>query len=127
MDRVEKIGSGIRRIRRMCSDYEVSEHWVTTIFSRAVDPVENQVSPRVTGEVTGNVTDEVIRLLAALQGEMKRTEIQQALDLKHEDHFRDAYLTPALQAQYIEMTRPDKPTSRMQKYRLTDKGKLLVG
>ena len=52
---------------------------------------------------------------------MKRTEIQQALGLKHEDHFRAAYLVPALEAGLIEMTIPDKPRSRLQKYRLTKK------
>ena len=41
------------------------------------------------------------------------------LELKHEDHFRSAYLTPALDAGYIEMTIPDKHQSRLQRYRLT--------
>jgi ATP-dependent DNA helicase RecG len=54
---------------------------------------------------------------------MKRVEIQQALGLKHEDHFRKAYLLPALKAGFIEMTIPDKPKSRLQKYRLTQKGR----
>jgi hypothetical protein len=57
-----------------------------------------------------------------LEGEMKRTEIQAALELRHEDHFRDNYLIPALQAGVIEMTRPDKPKSSRQRYRLTGKG-----
>ena len=57
---------------------------------------------------------------------MKRTEMQGALGLKHEDHFRDAYLLPALTAKLVEMTVPDKPNSRLQKYRLTEKGVVLV-
>jgi len=44
------------------------------------------------------------------------------LGLKHEGHFRTAYLTPALDAGYIEMTISDKPQSRLQKYRLTALG-----
>ena len=58
---------------------------------------------------------------------MKRTEIQNLLGLKHEDHFREAYLTPALAAGLVEMTIQSKPTSRLQKYRLTAKGKILIG
>ena len=59
-------------------------------------------------------------------GEMKRVEIQDALGLKHEDHFRDAYLLPALAAQVIEMTQPDKPRSSKQRYRLTSLGQSLL-
>jgi len=77
-------------------------------------------------EVTGEVTGEVSRLLEVMAGEMKRTEIQQALGLKHEDHFRDAYLLPALALGVIEMTYPDKPRSSKQRYRrLTQQGKAL--
>ena len=72
---------------------------------------------QVTGEVTGEV-----RLLAVISGEMNRRQIQEALGLKHEDHFRKTYLLPALQAGLIEMTIPDKPRSSKQRYRLTTAG-----
>ena len=61
--------------------------------------------------------------MRALAGEMSRRQIQEALDLKHEDHFRNAYLTPALEAGLVEMTLPDKPRSSKQRYRLTDTGR----
>lgn len=67
------------------------------------------------------------KLLLVMAGEMKRAEIQAALGLKHEDHFRDAYLSPALAAGVIEMTIPDKPRSSKQRYRLTAKGLALQG
>ena len=81
-------------------------------------PGDGQVIQQVTGEVTG----EVRRLLMVVVGEMKRSEMQDALGLKHEDHFRDAYLQPALSAKVIEMTQPDKPRSSRQRYRLTNLG-----
>ena len=37
--------------------------------------------------------------------------------------FRERYLKPALDEGLIEMTIPEKPNSRLQKYRLTDKGR----
>ena len=49
----------------------------------------------------------------------------EALGLRHEDHFRKAYLLPALQAGLIERTVPDKPRSRNQRYRLTPEGREL--
>ena len=57
------------------------------------------------------------RLLNALVGEMTRQQLQEALGLKNDEHFRKAYLQPALAAGLIEMTVPDKPQSRLQKYR----------
>jgi len=73
--------------------------------------------------VTGEVTGEVRRLLTVLSGEMKRTEIQEKLEIKHEDYFREAYLLPALKAALIEMTVPDKPRSSKQRYRITESGR----
>jgi len=74
-----------------------------------------------TGKIM-EVAGEVLRLLAVMQGAMSRLEIQAALNLKHEDPYRAAYLVPALKTGLIEMTIPDKPRSSKQKYRLTDKG-----
>ena len=77
-------------------------------------------------QVTPEVTPEV-RLLRVLKGEMSRKALQAALSMKDEEHFRKAYLLPALEAGLVEMTIPDKPNSRLQKYRLTGKGKKQVG
>ena len=79
-----------------------------------------------TDEVTEVVSDEVKKVVSIVQGEMKRKEIQNALGLKHEMHFREAYLLPSLSSGMIEMTIPDKPRSSKQKYRLTTKGYALL-
>jgi Fic family protein len=79
-----------------------------------------------TPEVATGVTPEVRKLLLALTGEMSRKEIQQILGLKDEKHFREAYLQQAVAAGLIEMTVPDKPNSRLQKYRLTPEGAVFV-
>lgn len=82
----------------------------------------DQVTGQVTGQVAGQVSDEVARLVMVLEGEASRTALQEALGLRHRDHFRDAYLTPAIDAGLVEMTLPDKPTSSKQRYRLTTAG-----
>ena len=56
---------------------------------------------------------------------MKRSEIQSLLDLKHRETFIDNYLQPAINEGFVEPTLPDKPNSPKQRYRLTEKGKLL--
>jgi Fic family protein len=74
-----------------------------------------------TPEVTREATPEV-RLLVVLKGEMTRQALRSALGLKDDEHFRKAYLVPALEAGLIEMTIPGKPRSSRQRYRLTAAG-----
>ncbi|EGR3933222.1 ATP-dependent DNA helicase RecG [Vibrio cholerae] len=52
-------------------------------------------------------------------------ELQESLALKDAEHFRKNYLNAAMEKSLIEMTIPDKPTSRNQKYRLTALGQQL--
>ena len=78
-------------------------------------------TPNVAPDVTPDV-----RLLAILTGEMTRQHLKEALGLKDDEHFRKAYLLPALEAGLIELTIPDKPRSSKQKYRLTDKGRQMM-
>ena len=75
--------------------------------------------------IISSSTMEVKWLIIIVKGEMKRKEIQAALGLKNDDHFRLAYLTPALADGIIEMTQPDSPKSPTQRYRLTTKGRML--
>ncbi|WP_028573437.1 Fic family protein [Desulfonatronum lacustre] len=79
-------------------------------------------APQVTPQVTPQVGD----LLAVIQGEMGREALQLALGLSDRKSFRERYLKPALADGLIEMTIPGKPNSRLQKYRLTDKGRQAV-
>ncbi|HEX4966331.1 MAG TPA: hypothetical protein VF173_36320 [Thermoanaerobaculia bacterium] len=68
--------------------------------------------------------DPVERLLTLLQaGEQSSGELRQGLGIKHRPTFREYYLQPAMQQGLIEYTLPDKPSSRLQQYRLTSKGR----
>jgi putative transcriptional regulator len=48
------------------------------------------------------------------------------LALSHREYFRKNYLVPAITQGFVALTIPDKPTSKHQKYYLTDKGKELL-
>lgn len=74
-------------------------------------------------QVSPQVSPQVGELLAAIQGEMGREALQSALRLSDRKSFRERYLKPALVGGLIEMSIPDKPNSRLQKYRLTTKGR----
>jgi DNA-binding PadR family transcriptional regulator len=86
--------------------------------------VAGQVAGEVAGEVTGEVTGEVVHLVAVISaGQRTRTELQAALGLRSQANFRERYLLPALATGLIERTIRDKPRSRLQRYRLTEKGR----
>ncbi|PKH22514.1 transcriptional regulator [Pseudomonas sp. 43NM1] len=76
----------------------------------------------VTMEVTVEVAMEVAALLKVLVGAMSRQELQKALHLKNAEHFRKAYILPAIAVGVVEMTLPNQPNSRLQRYRATSKG-----
>lgn len=75
-----------------------------------------------TPQVSPQVTPQVKRLLDVLEGEMTREQLQNGLILQDRKSFRERYLMPALADGLVEMTLPEKPNSRLQKYRLTGKG-----
>ena len=62
-----------------------------------------QLLPKPLGPATPEVTLEA-RLAGVLVGEMTRQQLQQALGLKDDDHFRKAHLQPALDAGLIEIS-----------------------
>jgi ATP-dependent DNA helicase RecG len=57
---------------------------------------------------------------------MTRGDLMELLELKDRMYFSKKYLAPALQSGFIEMTIPDKPKSKLQKYRLTEKGRKIA-
>jgi len=86
-------------------------------------PRQEDNSPQVTEQVTEQVT----RLLQIVATEdLPSSECMKRLSLKHRPSFHYSYLVPALEAKLIERTIPDKPNSRLQKYRITPKGISLI-
>jgi ATP-dependent DNA helicase RecG len=119
--RMEKLGRGCVMIRKACEEYGIRPpEWradanagVTLTF----------FAPEVSTEDTTEVAMEVRAVLKVLDGTMTRQELQEKLGLKNAEHFRKHYLVPALEGGFVEMTIPDKPRSRMQRYRLTALGR----
>lgn len=128
---VEAWGRVVKRIVQACAEagapapqlrYDATGLWVEFPFPAwAVEATEG-MAPPVTTEVATEVATQVA-LLRVLTTERSRRDIQQRLGLKNAEHFRKQYLLPALADGLIEMTLPDKPNSRMQKYRLTAAGR----
>ena len=132
MNLVEQIGSGIRRIRRMCSDYGVKEpdikvsgSWVTVTFSRP-GAESGQSRGRVGAESRPesqpeSMEDRIIRML--YRGPMSKSMISKELGKETVTGHLNRVIRQLLEDKYIEYTIPEKPRSRLQQYRLTEKGR----
>ena len=122
LDLVEHLGSGVPRILK---NYGKECFKFTENFLRMIFPATTQDTAQVTAQDTAQVTAQVKELIEILSKEMDRQEIQDMLGLSHRENFRLKYLKPALEQGFIEMTIPEKPSSKLQKYRLTILGKQL--
>lgn len=117
LEPMDDCGSGIKRMRAAMAERNL----VPPVFG----PEFNAITLSITPEANPEVTPEVFRMLSAINGEMTRREIQQALGLRDEKHFRERYQQVAVRQGLIEMTKPSKHSSN-QKCRLTPKGRTLV-
>lgn len=137
---IEAWGRGYERITEACREQGTPEPtvesdgngvwikwaWVnpTTDAHRIRPRGESNDGPPVTPPVTPPVGDPVERLLLALAaGALGGAALRAHLQLRDKTHLRERDINPALAAGFIEMTIPDKPNSRLQRYRLTEAGK----
>ena len=150
MDAVEEIGSGIRRIRDLCREYgvaapriEVSEHWVTTIFERPVvgtgdggngrnrdDQSPDSEQPEWKSKQPESPSEALrkgslaLRVLCVLEGRtLAKSGIAAALEQRAISGQLNATIRTLLTDGSIQFTIPQKPSSRLQQYRLTAKGR----
>lgn len=73
------------------------------------------------------LSDTMILVLKALEAKsLSRKDIFAAIGMKSDFRAFKRNVEPLLIDEYIEMTLPDKPTSKLQKYRLTEKGKATI-
>jgi len=105
---VEQLGSGVPRI---LESYDKKCFVFSDNFLRMTFPVMRDPTPQVK------------KLILKINGEMTRQELQESLNLADRMNFLKTYLQPAIESDLIELTIPDKPKSRNQRYRLTNFGK----
>jgi len=127
---IEKAGSGTLDMIGLCKEANLPEpefrqdagQWVVTL-RRPTGQVTAQVSEQVTGQATGQVTGQVaVQVMVACQSPQTGEAIQKLVGIKHRETFLNNYLKPLLASGWIERTIPDKPTSSLQKYKLSAKG-----
>ncbi|WP_412851786.1 Fic family protein [Ectothiorhodospira shaposhnikovii] len=85
-----------------------------------------EVTPEVTGEVgtKSGLSRDQVRVIQACEEDLPLTGLMAVVGRSNRSKFRGVILNPLLEAGLIEMTIPSKPRSRLQRYRVTNKGKI---
>lgn len=132
LELVEQLGSGVPRILQ---SYGKECFRFLDNFIRMTFPSSERVTEQV-GTKSGLSWDQVesksglsrqeIHQITEFCVESKSLiEIMELFNWSNRTKFRNKYIAPLLETDLLEMTVPDKPNSRLQKYRLTIVGKRL--
>ncbi|MDO9153428.1 MAG: DUF4062 domain-containing protein [Paludibacter sp.] len=137
---IERFGTGTVEIFRLTEqaglqkpDFDTSEGFKVVIWRKphnqqdksiltAHDTAHDTADDTISEVVFLNITELTDRVVWVMKNEMSREELMVELDLKHRQNFSINYLEPSLKLGLLEMTIPDKPKSKLQKYKLTAKG-----
>lgn len=126
--KMEKVGRGSVLIQKACTDNGLPlPKWSESDQGVRLTFFAHPGAQEATKEDSQKVSREIKRMLTVFTGDMSRRELQDILGLKDDEHFRLAYLKPAIEQHLISLTIPEKPSSGKQKYRLTKKGESLRG
>jgi ATP-dependent DNA helicase RecG len=127
---VEVWGQGTNRVIAACKRHgaappkfeELQGFLIVTFKARMVAEVESKVESGVESKVE-SVGDLRSRVLAALQhGPLSKAQIAKAVGKKRIDGQLHAAVRDVVDQELVEYTIPEKPNSRLQKYRLTPEG-----
>lgn len=72
------------------------------------------------------ITEMHLHIMHLCVKESPISDIMQACERTNRSKFRNQFIKPLLEAHYIAMSLPDKPSSKKQKYYLTPKGKTIL-
>ena len=128
LDLIEQWGSGVRRIFKEAEELGLPELQIVEIGMRLrfIVPLTEQIAVKTKTElVEAQVEAQVDLDILAVCAEYPRSSSEIATALGHKKlsgNLRKA-LPRVKKAGFLEYTIPDKPSSRLQKYRLTPKGK----
>ena len=122
---VESLGSGIPRILRAYGEdsFKFTDNFIRIIFPISVQ-VGTQLAPswHPVGTQLAPSIENIDKLIVFCVVERSFGEMLSFMNYTDRTKFRRKYIQPLLEDGVLEHTIPDKPNSKNQKYRLTEKG-----
>jgi ATP-dependent DNA helicase RecG len=128
IDFIEKAGTGIRRIRddvhaQGCPDPEFENNGFFTATFRPNPGVRARAETQVGAQLGAQSGAQSVQALMALSnGDKSAWEVAEAIGLRSKTGALKRALNELLAGGLIEYTLPEKPSSRLQRYRLTRAG-----
>ena len=98
---------------------------LNTWNDQASDQAGNLASNLAVQIIESNLNDKVLAIIALLNEPKKKVEILEKIDLSNQAKNRERYLDPLVKLGWIELTIPEKPTHKDQKYKRTIQGEIL--
>ena len=120
---IERWGQGTNRVIEMCRKAGIAPPIFEEITGAAL--VTFKVPVGSTAQVTGDAgtksapSRHQVVILRLCRSERTLLELMKAVGRKDRSKFRNQLINPLLKAGLLELTVPDKPNSRLQRYRIT--------
>ncbi|EMS77856.1 Gfo/Idh/MocA family protein [Desulfotignum phosphitoxidans] len=112
---------GLQESFRYCKEIEFKIEEIGDFFKAELYQIGSTSSP-ITPHDTPHVTPHVEKLLLCCEKPAGREQLQEKLGIRDRKYFYKTFLKPALKTGLLEMTIPEKPRSKLQKYQLTEAG-----
>lgn len=125
---MERRGSGMKKIFDATKDlygYTKEKTPFFEVFGKSdfvltipnVNYIHDNIHDTIHDNIHDTIHEKVSMLLSFCEVSRSREEMMEFLELRNRDHFLKKYLRPLLDQNKIEMTIPEKPRSKHQRYR----------
>lgn len=135
---IERMGTGTRDMIAQCKasgipepQFSLTDCFVVTLFRPKQDTAKHQPGTNLGlgGDQVGTklgLSEDQVAIVRKCLVPCKIPDLMEVVGRANRTKFRNQVLAPLLKAGLVEMTIPDKPTSSLQKYRTTSKGKAIL-
>ncbi len=126
---IEQWGSGVPRIFRETAEQGFPEPHIVELGlrTRFLFPLNKAIQiqePAQSGVESGVESKMAVQVISFLKEKpFSKSEIAKRLGKTKPTRYLNGLMAKLLRAEYVEYTIPEKPNSRLQKYRLTEKGR----